>query len=317
MRAFGERGRERGRERGHERGSALVVVTGLALCLAAFMGLVADTGVLALEKARLQGAADAAALAGALALPGGLDLAERQARTYVEANGGPSSAAVEFPSEARVRVAVDQTVPLIVPMLLGGAAQRVSAASTAETTRLTTPGARPFAIPDSSFVAGGSYVLKAGPQSGQQGNYRALAIDSTGTPAYVEAINQGAIATVSVGEWLSTEPGNMAEPTEEAVQELVATTSAAVGRVVAEHPACSADAVCDLRTCPRVVIAVLVDPLTFYDADGRKPVLVTGFSRFYLTGTSGNGEVYGQFLERFTADRVPGRKVRTVSRLID
>lgn len=295
----------------------IVVVTGLALCLAAFMGLVADTGVLALEKARLQSAADAAALAGALALPAGRDQAFEQAKAYALANGGPAGATVEFPTTTRVRVAVNATVPLIVPVLLGGTQHSVTAQSIAETTRLVTPGARPFAIPDTNFVAGGDYVLKGGPQSGQHGNYRALAIDDKGTPPYVAAIAEGAVATVSVGQWLSTEPGNMAEPTEEAVQELVATTSAAVDRVVAEHPVCSADAVCDLRSCPRVVMAVLVDPLTFYETDGRKPVQVTGFTRFYLTGTSGNGEVYGRFIDKPPVDRVPGRRTRMVSRLID
>ena len=214
-------------------------------------------------------------------------------------------------------MAIEESVPLIVPALFGGSSQRVWAQSTAEKTQITAPGARPFAIPASNFVSGGSYVLKAGPHSGQQGNYRALAIDGEGTPPYVEAISLGAVATVSVGDWLSTEPGNMAEPTEEAVQELIATTSAAVGRVVAEHPLCSADAVCDLRTCPRVVVAVLVDPLTFYDTDGRKPVQITGFARFYLGSASGNGEVEGRFIDRLPNDKVPGRTVRTVSRLVD
>lgn len=295
----------------------IVFMVALALCLAAILGLVADTGVLTLEKARLQSAADAAALAGALALPGGQEDAARQARVYAEANGGPPDAGVEFQADSRVRVAMQSAVPLILPVLLGGATPIVRAQSIAQTWRLVIPGARPFAIPETAFVAGGDYVLKAGPKSGQQGNYRALAIDGTGTPPYVAAIGEGAIATVSVGDWLSTEPGNMAQPTEEAVQELVATTSAAVGRVVAQHPECSAEAICDLRTCPRVVSTVLVDPLSFYETDGRKPVLVTGFARFYLTGTNGNGEVYGRFIDRLSADRVPGRTVRTISRLVD
>ncbi len=301
-----------------QRGGALVMVTGLALALAAFTGLVADSGVMTLEKGRLQGAADAAALAGALSLDAGHDAAIAQARAYVEANGiGADQATVDFPAEDAVRVALSGSAPALMPALMGAADYAIAAAGTARAETVITGGARPFAVPETNFVEGGTYVLKAGPRSGQQGNFRAVAIDGTGAAKYVETILQGAVAPVTVGDWLSTEPGNMAGPTDEAIEELIATTSAAVGRVISDDPDCTADHVCDPITCKRVIVALLVDPLTFYEAEGQEPVQVTGFARFYLIGTATDGEVTGKFLYRISATSVPGRQYKTISRLID
>ncbi|MBM3268600.1 MAG: hypothetical protein FJZ01_13200 [Candidatus Sericytochromatia bacterium] len=299
-----------------QRGSALLMVTALGLALTGFMALVADTGVLALEKSRLQSAADAAALAGALSLSGGTAAAAEKARAYVAANGlAPECATVDFPAADTVRVALAASTPAMLPVLVGADDHPVVAEAAARAETIETGGARPFAVPETQFVAGADYILKAGPRSGQQGNFRAVAIDGTGAQVYVQTILRGAAADVAVGSWLSTEPGNMAGPTDAAIDELIATTSAAVGRVLIDDPGCSADHVCDPLNCRRIVVALLVDPLTFHDADGRSPVQVTGFARFYLVGTNADGEVVGRFLRRLESDVLPGRRYKTISRL--
>jgi len=295
----------------------MAVVAGVGLALAASLGLVADIGLIALERARMQSAADAGALAGALGLADGEERARQAADRYVAANGGPAEGAtVTFPRGGQIKVVLRKEVPLLMPSLLGSVPVPVAAGATTAADSRFVGGARPFGVPESNFTPAGSYVLKAGPQGGQHGNYRALALDGEGTPAYVDAIRHGAIRALHVADWLSTKPGNMATPTEEAIDDLMATTSIAVGRVFDEDPGCAFDNICNPQFCRRLVIAVLVDPLTYYEADGRKPVRVAGFARFYLQDRSNNGEVYGRFIDRLSDQTVAGRTLRYWSRLV-
>jgi hypothetical protein len=299
------------------RGSTVAVVAGIGLALAASLGLVADIGLIALERARLQAAADAGALAGALVLANGEDRARQDAGQFVAANGySAEGATVAFPHDGQIKVVLRKEVSLLIPSLLVSAPVPVAAEGTAAADSRFVGGARPFGVPESNFTPGGTYVLKAGPQGGQHGNYRALALDGVGTPAYVDAIRHGAVRAVHVDDWLSTKPGNMKTPTEEAIDDLMATTSIAVGRVFDEDPGCSFGNIYNTQFCKRLVVAVLVDPLTYYEADGRKPVKVAGFARFYLQSRSDNGEVYGRFVDRVSDRTVAGRTLRYWSRLV-
>jgi Flp pilus assembly protein TadG len=99
-------------DRRRESGQAIVIFALAAVALIGAAALAFDTGVIMLEKRTQQNAADAAALAGARYLPGGLTTAENRARAVASANGytegaGDVSVDVTFPQSGRIRVTID------------------------------------------------------------------------------------------------------------------------------------------------------------------------------------------------------------------
>ena len=80
-----------------QRGQAIVLFSLLIGVLVLFVMLVVDVGFLLVERRTVQNAVDAAALAGAQALPGDVGEAEQVARDYAEANGvDPDDLTVTF-----------------------------------------------------------------------------------------------------------------------------------------------------------------------------------------------------------------------------
>lgn len=109
----------------------------------------------------------------------------------------------------------------------------------------------------------------------------------------------------------------MAEPTEDAVDQLIAETASAVHDLVGPDGDAYAYAIQHPEGCPRMVTLVLLDPVTFYEASGRSLVIATGFARFYISGTSGNGEVHGRFLDRLPEQAIGGTQVRHAGHLVE
>jgi len=99
-----------------ESGQSLVMIVLLLGVLLGFSALVVDVGLLYAEKAKLQNAADAAALAGAQVLPN-TTLAAGFAETYANSNGVLSSGitGVTFPGgdNKKIKVDVESEVPYI------------------------------------------------------------------------------------------------------------------------------------------------------------------------------------------------------------
>lgn len=104
------------RLRKEESGQSLVMVVLLLSVLLGFSALVVDVGLLYAEKAKLQNAADAAALAGAQALPD-TAAAKEVAQLYAASNGFTISLEdAEAPydlDDTKIRVDVSSTVPYI------------------------------------------------------------------------------------------------------------------------------------------------------------------------------------------------------------
>lgn len=144
------------RLRSEESGQSLIMVVLLLGVLLSFSALVVDVGLLYAEKARLQNAADAAALAGAQALPN-YTLAEGAAVTYAGSNGVTSSAVdvtVPYGDNTKVKVEVENEVPYIFANFLNlvGTGTTVSASAVAQKNPEWTGEALPFINLDDDYL---------------------------------------------------------------------------------------------------------------------------------------------------------------------
>lgn len=119
----------------NEDGQALILVTLLMVVLLGFASLVVDLGTLYVTKAKLQNAADAAALAGAKDLPN-VDTAKNTAIVYAVKNGMKATdivAVTPDPSDTtKIEVVCTRSVPRIFAVFLSDKDTDVSARAVAQ-----------------------------------------------------------------------------------------------------------------------------------------------------------------------------------------
>ncbi|MNR89087.1 hypothetical protein D3C72_200410 [compost metagenome] len=305
----------------NERGATLVTTAFFATALVVFVGLVADAGLMTYQRTRMQVAADAAALAGAKALLNGEGSAIAAAQELAMQNGFPIKAnQVDVKKGSRVTVAIDSPTDSLVSRVLAATQAKaepkppaqsasflIGAQSSADLHCVELQyGTRPWGVPNTDFGVGREYILKQGAGNSCDGNFQALALDGNGANIYRQAILNGSKTTVKVGDMIATEPGNMNGPTVNAVNQLVGNdrTSYEQARL---NPS---------RT-PRVVTVVLLDPASFFNANGRSNVKVTGFARFFITYTTNRGEVYGRFMDRVNTSQIVGTRLNYEVKLVD
>lgn len=128
-------------------------------------------------------------------------------------------------------------------------------------------GIRPFGIEKQDLVVGKSYVLKYGACGQYSGNFHALALGGRGACNFKDKIINGYSGTLNIGDYVSTEPGNMTCPTICGVNTLISR--------------CSDDCTFESHKpdCPRIITVVMVETLK---VKGRKEVKITSFPRFFL-----------------------------------
>lgn len=292
-----------------ERGTIAVLVAAGVTCLMLASALAVDVGVLYAGRARLQAVADAAALAGAQALPRA-DQARALALEYAQRNGIPPEAvAVEVdPIRRTVRVTVEGRSAVALAAVAGFSSVRLGAESAAEQAPAgAVRGAQPLGVSLQDFSPGRLYRIKLGPcgssrdqgcgggtdqEGGERparGNFHALALGGRGAAAYRDNLARGYPGWLYAGDEVETEPGNMAGPTEQGLrQRLEADPYSTWDRPRAGSP--------------RVLLVPVVE--TFAGVRGRDRVRVVGFAAFFLESVSG-GAVDGRFI-RWAVTGRPG-----------
>ncbi len=269
-----------------ERGSVLPLFAASIVVIMGFCAVSLDAGKLYVARQALTHAADAAALAGAHHLPENPALALQVAKQYAVLNGADeASTSVLLLDTNRLKVSCSKSLSFdFAGVILGGSGD-VGASSTAEigaTGRLK--GAVPFGIEDSPFQIGETYVIKLDPEAGDEpssGNFQALALGLPGAANFRTMVQYGYPDYISVGDQISTEPGNMAGPT---IQGLGP-------RLNADHSSTWDNY---LPQSPRLLYVPIVES---FDVGGRKEVRVKGFGTFFLEAIcSTTSQVTGRFI---------------------
>lgn len=222
------------RLRKEESGQSLVMVVLLLSVLLGFSALIVDVGLLYAEKAKLQNAADAAALAGAQVLPN-KTLAEGFVETYANSNGVLTSniSGISYPGTDNKKIKVD--VMRQVPHMFASIFD-LSSSSTAVIASATAikedgvSGLRPWAITDKykemvdeknkevwtgkwlsyTYTYGLEFELKQGGGGGSNGYYGIISFDTQGIDAstYKENISGGYSGTIKINDYVNDASGN-------------------------------------------------------------------------------------------------------------
>jgi len=277
------------------RGSSIIVYCISLTVLLAISSLVADVGLMVVEKNRLTNAVDASVLAGAQELIYNPQQAEAKVRDYIDRNGiDPSSIQIEVnEAQTGLRVTAEKEVHFFLAPVLGFHSTIVSSSASAVVLPVSgITGARPFAIEDQELLFGETYELKAG--SGVNGNFGPIELGGNGAHVYYNNIINGFSGRLFVGDSIQTEPGNMSGPTEQGVETLLMNCD--------HYPPCTPEHF--EPDCARVITVVIVDSL---DVNGRATVQVTGFASFFLEGVAGSGNlsiVTGKFIRSVTSGEV-------------
>lgn len=285
--------RKRGVSRGFRRGQTAVVI---ALAVPALLGALAlgvDVGLMYLNWADLQKAADSAVLAGANSLPGNPAGAITTADLWATNDGVKASEIVATsvaPDDMSVTISLQRTVPYNFAQVLGLVNQQISVTATGGVQQNPdgVSGLLPIGLPcdsGSGYGPGGgygpdcAYDQQQGPyqiKNGQvgPGNWAPLELGGTpGADAYRKYMELGFTGTIA--QTVPTETGNLVGPTGQAVSNRLSK-----GQTMYPQATYSAHQDYD----PRLVAV----PLIYYnDPNGKKPVTIVGYAQVWLDSVSG------------------------------
>ncbi len=284
------------------RDSQIIVV--LALVLPALIGALAlatDVAVLYYNWHLLQRAADSAALAGASYLPGYPSSAVSNARSYAEQNGIASGeiASITIASDNKsLTVRLARAVPYRFGVLLGLFSGGVSAHATAQLQTVGSAiGITPMGIDYRTQYSAGQVVTLMQGMIGP-GNWDPLALGGTGASNLASNIEHGYQGQVTVGDWITTEPGVQAGPVRDAFQYLLDQgNSVDPGGTFANHT----------RNDPRVLIVPMVD---FSNVNGSSQVPVKGFAALWLVSVDSKNDIETYFISEVAPRSTPNPSVQ-------
>lgn len=280
-----------------ERGSIVVLVALGLTVLLGFGTLVTDIGLLYVEKAKLQNAVDAAALAGVQELPSNPSRARLIAQDYANQNGTPTISVHFEANNSKITVTAEKKVPTVLARIWGITEGEVSAKASAMMVPPTSlSGAMPFSIEKQDFVYGVTYTLKSGSDKDEDnagvrypGWFGALRLGGSGASNYEDNIKYGYKGTLSIGDILEIENGNMSGPTEKGINNRLAQDTRIPKNTFDNYD----------RNAPQIVYVPIVEIID-RDGDSVHQVKIVGFAAFFLEGVAGNGNesiVTGRFIK--------------------
>lgn len=268
------------------KGNAAILLCLVVTALFGFTALGIDVGLTFTEQIRLSNALDASALAASLELPNGDEKARSVAIDYLEKNDvDPGDAVITVAADHKsIEIQKSENVEHLFAPVIGIENSNVAARSKAiiGPAKKVTGGIRPFAVQAYDFSYGYTVTLKEGAGGGYNGNYRVVALGGSGSSVYKANALYGYNGTISVGDYIDTEPGNM-----------TGATNAIKNYIDSE---CST-----FDNFPRDSIRLWTIPIVDTLAvNGRNQIQVTGFAEFFVEGTnnrSGHMDITGRFIK--------------------
>lgn len=292
-----------------ESGMVLVMLSLMMVVLLGFAAMVTDAGLAFWHRWRLQNAMDAAALAGAQALPDDPDRALAQATTFAQVNGVTPAelAAVTEPAyqlhvfrlfndNDAITVSARRRLPAFLRAAVAAGEATVATSATAAVVPFQPTDLWPLAL-TADTTCQDECPLKLGAPGERSGNFGAVAFPGNrGADDYRRTLVEGYRGPIPppsfdaqgrpVWSWvIDTEPGNMAGPTRDALDLLFSWDAQRLcdGGVDACRALYARDGcTTDLR-CPRVGLVPRLQE-TWDQVQGRSRVTVVGFVCVLLTG---------------------------------
>ncbi len=277
----------------NNQGSAAILLSIVMVVLLGFTALVVDIGMVYAERTKLSNAIDSAALAAIFELPNHPEKAEAIALEYLEKNNvdvGDAKVIIGENHRSIEIIGLKEVKHFFAPVLGilssdTGATAKAIIGPVGSVSR----GIRPFAVEKFPFQYGDKVVLKAGAGGGYHGNYGAVALGGTGANVFRDNSLYGYTGTISVGDLIDTEPGNMQGATND-IRNYINSESSDFENIPKDSKR--------LWTMP------LVDEV---DPSGRDELLVVGFGQFYVEeviSAGGHTEITGRFVEFVTSGTI-------------
>lgn len=277
----------------NEKGNITILVMVVMLAMMGSIALVIDIGVVYAEKVKLVNALDAALLAGGQELPDDKITARSMMELYLVENGVDLTEVDIIIGDDGFSANIKGTrdVEHIFGKIIGFNTARINGESKLilGTASSASGGLRPFAVEKFEYNFGDSVILKEGAGDGYHGNYGSVALGSSGSSILLYNALFGYDGEVKIGDWIDTEPGNMAN-------------------VVNELRRYFADIVDDFENVEndsdRLWTVPLVDSLI---VSGRDDVQVVGFAQIYVSEIKkigGQAEIHGRFVQFVTSGEI-------------
>lgn len=277
----------------NDKGSISIIMCIAMVALLGFASYVIDIGLVYSEKTKLSNAIDSAVLAAAMELPQNPTNARVVANQYLQNNNVLQSEAVVSISSDNKTIEIDslKKVNHLFAQVIGINSSNVNASTKAQIGPIKSihGGIKPFAVESYNFIYGQLVALKVGGGFGSNGNYGAVALGGNGASVFKANALNGYGGTISVGDYIDTEPGNMAGATN------------TIASYIDSEQSCFTNF---SRDSIRLWTIPVVDTLA---VNGRKPVLVVGFAEFYVETViknSGKTEISGRFVKFVTKGEI-------------
>jgi Flp pilus assembly protein TadG len=289
--------------RSRSKGQTVVIVTLTLPFLVGAIALGTDVSIFYFNWAQLQKAADSAALAGANFLPDNPSLAQTTANQFAQNNGVKASEIVSTTVAANdlsISIQLQRTVPYYFAKVLGLTTGLVTTSATAtpqsapSTVNAETAGQIPsggdnngangstcaavgscglipIGLDSHTTYADGTQITLQQGQIGP-GNWDLLALGGVGGNNLRTNIANGYNSIVSIGDWVTTEPGKKVGPVDQGFQDRLDAAAA--------NNAFSSDTASSYHpNNPRVMTLPVVD---WEDQNGRSSVEVMSFAPVWL-----------------------------------
>jgi len=292
------------------KGQAMFLVILALPVIVGVLTLVMDVGNLYYNQVSMQVAADSGVLAGALYLPSYPSQAVSVAEDYAGRNGikaGEIVSCTVSPDNKTVLIATSRNLPCFFCRVLGEGTAHADTAPSTETTSGTgikvgasalivpikaATGVVPIGLNSGTNLNFGNVVqLKQG-QVGP-GNWSPLALGGTGADNYRTNVQNGYPGSVSVGDSLQTETGNMVGPTNQAFQDRISMGNNQFSTGTFQNH--------DLND-PRVMLIPIVD---FSNINGSSQVPMKGFAMMWIVSVSGQGTITCYFIQQSVPNAQP------------
>jgi Flp pilus assembly protein TadG len=270
------------------RGQMAVVMTLAIGALIGAMALSTDVGLLYYNWGLLQKAADSAVLAGANYLPSNPAGAVSVANSFAIQNGilpTEVSSTVVAGDQMSLTIRLTRTVPYYFAEVVGLSSGLVTAIGTAGLQGVgSVSGMLPIGIDSRTTYTYGQQVSLFTGQYGP-GNWGPLALGGSGASNFPSNIQYGYVGTLSVGQLLATEPGQMVGPTRSAFKaRLDAGAQTYPDGTFANHSI----------NDPRIMTVPMVD---FANINGSSQVLLLGFAELWLVGINSHETISTYFIK--------------------
>lgn len=269
-----------------DKGNAAIVLCLVITVLLGFAAYVIDVGMIYAEKVKLTNAIDSAALAAILELPSDDIKAKSVAEDYLQKNNvDPTQTSIVVGTDNKsIQIECVKNVKHLFAPIININSSNVNAKTKAilAPAKSVNSGIRPFAVEAYNFPYGDLVTIKEGAGDGYHGNYGAVALGGQGANIFRLNALYGYNGTISVGDYIDTEPGNIEGVTND-IKNYINSENSSFDNF-------SRDSI-RLWTIP------LIDSL---EVDGRKSVLVVGFAAFYVedvNDNSGKIEIQGRFIK--------------------